>query len=103
MTTKKKTVLPDGSEPLKPKFIIKKTSREDVNKLIADSVQDLKDHAQVLTKLVDSLSRTVQADVSLSTVEETKAALARMDTCRKHIVQLRDTLKSRARTRLMEM
>lgn len=103
MSSKKKSVLPDGSEPLKPKFIIKKTSKEDVVKLIANSVPDLKDQAIALNKLIDSLSRTSQADVSLSTVEEAKLALAGMDTCRKHMVLLRDTLKSRARTRLMEM
>jgi hypothetical protein len=103
MTIKNKNVVSDGSSAQKPKFTIKKTSKEEVNNLISVSVQDLKDQAQALAKLIDSLNRTVQADVSLSTLEETKFALAGMDACRKHMVKLRDTLKSRARTRLLEI
>ena len=96
-----KNIVSGDSVP--PKFAPKKTSKSDAHKAISSALEDLKEQSKSLQSLIVSLEATMRGDVSVSTVEETKLVLSGMETSRKHVVVLRDTLKGRVRTRINEI
>lgn len=98
----KKTVV-SGSDKTLTKNPPKKTSKEETHSVVSSALSELKDHAESLTRLVQSLERTLHADAAVVTVKDTMNVIGGMEKCRKQMILVRDTLKSRVRTALNEL
>lgn len=81
-------------------------NKDEMNKEIGEAIAGLREHAESITKLVESLQMTVRGgDVSISTVQESARFLAILKTQdpKKSVEKVHKALKARAQARLKDL
>jgi len=77
--------------------------KEEMSKEIAEQLQTLREHAQDLTKLCESLQLAVRGDVSFTAIDETKRVLGGLKEAKEAIEKSHKVLKARALARMKEV
>ena len=80
-------------------------NKEEMAKEISEELSTLKDHADSLNKLIEDLQATLRptGDVTFTTMERTKTALASFTDSKVSLEKVRKALKARAAARNKEV
>lgn len=76
--------------------------KEEMSKDVGEQLATLREHAQDLTKLCESLGLAVRGDVSFSAIDETKKVLEGFKDAKAACEKAQRTLKARAVARMKE-
>lgn len=76
--------------------------KEEMSKEIGEQLQTLREHAQSLTKLCESLQLAVRGDVSFAAIDETKKVLGEIRDVKEAVEKSHKALKARAVARMKE-
>lgn len=79
------------------------TSREQMQQDIKGALEFLRIHVNSLNKLVETLNRTMQSDVSFVAIEDAVSVLEEVPECKEVVSNVAKCLKARVRTRVKDL